>query len=47
MQQTPLVEHITSNWGVVVGLVLTEGTLRWSELKRRTNGASGKMLIQT
>lgn len=32
---------------MVVLLVLTEGTLRWSELKRRTNGASEKMLIQT
>jgi len=43
-----LVEHITSKWGVVVLLLLSsEGTLRWSELKRRTNGASEKMLIQT
>lgn len=42
-----LVEHVTSKWGVVVLLVLTEGTLRWSELKRRTDGASEKMLIQT
>ena len=42
-----LVEHITSKWGVVVLLLLAEGTLRWSELKRRTNGASEKMLIQT
>ena len=42
-----LVEHVTSKWGVVVLLLLTDGTLRWSELKRRTNGASEKMLIQT
>jgi DNA-binding HxlR family transcriptional regulator len=42
-----LVEHVTSKCGVVVLLVLTEGTLRWGELKRRTNGASEKMLIQT
>jgi DNA-binding HxlR family transcriptional regulator len=42
-----LVEHVTSKWGVVVLLVLTEGTLRWSDLKRRAQGASEKMLIQT
>ena len=42
-----LVEHMTSKWGVVVLLLLTERTLRWSELKRSTNGASEKMLIQT
>src|SRR4051812_4546691 len=42
-----LVEHVTSKWGVLVLLVLDEGTLRWSELKRQLPGVSEKMLIQT
>jgi DNA-binding HxlR family transcriptional regulator len=42
-----LVEHVTSKWGVLVLLVLREGTLRWSELKRQIPGVSEKMLIQT
>ncbi len=42
-----LVEHVTSKWGVLVLLILTEGTLRWGELKRRIDGVSEKMLIQT
>lgn len=42
-----MLEHVTSKWGVLVLLVLTEGTLRWSDLKRRIDGVSEKMLIQT
>jgi DNA-binding HxlR family transcriptional regulator len=42
-----LVEHVTSKWGVLVLLVLRDGTLRWSELKRQILGVSEKMLIQT
>jgi DNA-binding HxlR family transcriptional regulator len=42
-----LLEHVTSKWGVLVLLVLTEGTQRWSDLKRRIDGVSEKMLIQT
>ena len=42
-----LLEHVTSKWGVLVLLILTEGTLRWSDLKRRIEGVSEKMLIQT
>jgi DNA-binding HxlR family transcriptional regulator len=42
-----LLEHVTSKWGVLVLLTLTEGTQRWSDLKRRIEGVSEKMLIQT
>lgn len=42
-----LLEHVTSKWGVLVLLILSEGTQRWSELKRRIDGVSEKMLIQT
>ena len=41
-------EHITSKWGVLVLLALAEGQpLRWSELRRRVDGVSEKMLAQT
>jgi len=40
-------EHVTSKWGVLVLVTLAEGTLRWSALKRRIDGVSEKMLIQT
>lgn len=43
-----VLDHITSKWGVLVLLALYEsGTLRWSELRRRTQGVSEKMLAQT
>ncbi len=43
-----MLDHVTSKWGVLVLLALSEaGTLRWSEVRRRTEGVSEKMLAQT
>ena len=42
-----LLDHITSKWGVLILLALSEGGQRWSELRRRTEGVSEKMLAQT
>jgi DNA-binding HxlR family transcriptional regulator len=43
-----VLDHVTSKWGVLVLLALAEAeTLRWSELRRRTQGVSEKMLAQT
>jgi len=38
---------VTSTWGVLVLAALTEGSLRWSELRRAVQGVSEKMLAQT
>ncbi|MET1064188.1 MAG: helix-turn-helix domain-containing protein, partial [Arthrobacter sp.] len=40
-------DHITSKWGVLILLALSEGGQRWSELRRRAEGVSEKMLAQT
>lgn len=42
-----ILRHVTSLWGVLVFIALREGTLRFSELRRRTDGISEKMLAQT
>jgi DNA-binding HxlR family transcriptional regulator len=43
-----VLEHVTSKWGTLVLLVLAEGEpVRWSELRRRAQGVSEKMLAQT
>jgi DNA-binding HxlR family transcriptional regulator len=42
-----VLDHVTSRWGVLVLVALQEGTLRFSELKRRVAGVSEKMLSQT
>jgi DNA-binding HxlR family transcriptional regulator len=43
-----LLEHVTSKWGVLILLCLSDGRpLRWSELRRRVEGVSEKMLAQT
>jgi DNA-binding HxlR family transcriptional regulator len=43
-----VLDHVTSKWGVLVLLALSEGEpLRWSELRRRAQGVSEKMLAQT
>ncbi|PUA81003.1 winged helix-turn-helix transcriptional regulator [Nocardioides currus] len=43
-----LLDHVMSKWGVLVLLSLSEGEpLRWSELRRRAEGVSEKMLAQT
>lgn len=39
--------RMTSRWGVLVLLVLGEGTHRFSQLRRRIGGVSERMLSQT
>lgn len=39
--------HITSRWGVLVLVVLLDGTHRFSQLRRAVGGVSEKMLAQT
>jgi DNA-binding HxlR family transcriptional regulator len=42
-----VLDHITSKWGVLILVALSEGEQRWSELRRRAEGISEKMLAQT
>jgi len=42
-----VLKHVTSQWGVLVLLVLLEGTQRFSEIRKKVNGVSEKMLAQT
>lgn len=42
-----VLDHITSKWGVLILLALSEGEQRWSALRRRAEGISEKMLAQT
>lgn len=42
-----LLEHVTSKWGFLLLIALAEGDQRWSELRRRADGISEKMLAQT
>jgi DNA-binding HxlR family transcriptional regulator len=42
-----LLDHVTSKWGVLVLVALSQGSLRWGELRRRVEGVSEKMLAQT
>jgi DNA-binding HxlR family transcriptional regulator len=42
-----VLDHVTSKWGVLVLVALTDRTLRWSELRRVVQGVSEKMLAQT
>ncbi len=39
--------HLTSRWGLLVMLVLGQGTKRFSELRREVQGISERMLAQT
>jgi DNA-binding HxlR family transcriptional regulator len=39
--------HLTSRWGVLVMVVLLDGTHRFSQLRREVGGVSEKMLAQT
>jgi len=40
-------KHVTSRWGVLLLVGLLSGTHRFSELRRKVNGISEKMLAQT
>ena len=42
-----VLKHVTSRWGVLLFIVLRDGTHRFSELRRKINGISEKMLAQT
>ena len=42
-----ILRHITSRWGLLVLIALSEETLRFSELRRNVGGISEKMLAQT
>ena len=43
----PVLEHVTSRWGVLVLAALLERSYRFSELRRQVGGVSEKMLAQT
>lgn len=42
-----VLKHMTSRWGVLVLIALSQGTHRFSELRRKVGGVSEKMLAQT
>ncbi len=42
-----ILEHVTSKWTVLILKSLSEGVLRFSELRKRIEGVSEKMLAQT
>lgn len=42
-----VLEHVTSKWGLLILIALSEGEQRWSDLRRRADGISEKMLAQT
>jgi DNA-binding HxlR family transcriptional regulator len=42
-----VLEHVTSRWGFLVLILLLKGTHRFSELRRKVEGMSEKMLTQT
>lgn len=42
-----VLNHVTSTWGVLVLVALSQSELRWGELRRTVQGISEKMLAQT
>lgn len=42
-----ILQHLTSRWAVLVMIALSDGRLRFSQLKRRIGGISERMLAQT
>lgn len=42
-----VLDHVSSKWGLLILVALSEGPQRWSELRRRAEGISEKMLAQT
>ncbi len=42
-----IMKHVTPSWGVLVLIALQDGTLRFSELRRKVAGVSERMLAQT
>ena len=42
-----VLDHVTSKWGVLVIIALSQESLRWGELRRTIEGISEKMLAST
>ncbi|MET0989440.1 MAG: helix-turn-helix domain-containing protein [Glaciihabitans sp.] len=42
-----VLDHVTSKWGVLILVALSQRSLRWGELRRVVDGISEKMLAQT
>lgn len=42
-----VLKHVTSRWGVLILVALLAGTQRFSDLRRKVNGVSERMLAQT
>ncbi|MGD8910203.1 MAG: helix-turn-helix domain-containing protein [Chromatiales bacterium] len=42
-----VLSHVTSRWGVLILVALLQGTYRFSELRRKVDGVSERMLAQT
>ncbi|MBF9066625.1 winged helix-turn-helix transcriptional regulator [Streptacidiphilus fuscans] len=42
-----LLDHVTSRWGVLVLVALSDGTMRWCEIRRWVKGITEKMLAST
>jgi DNA-binding HxlR family transcriptional regulator len=42
-----VLKHVTSRWGVLVLVILSDGMHRFSDLRRKIGGVSEKMLAQT
>ncbi|MDX5629416.1 MULTISPECIES: helix-turn-helix domain-containing protein [unclassified Brenneria] len=42
-----VLNHVTSRWGVLILVALLDGTHRFSQLRRRIDGVSERMLAQT
>jgi DNA-binding HxlR family transcriptional regulator len=42
-----VLDHVTSKWGVLVLVALSQESLRWGELRRTIEGISEKMLAST
>lgn len=43
----PVLQHLTSRWGVLVMLALSTGPHRFAQLRRAVGGVSERMLSQT
>ena len=42
-----VLDHVTSKWGVLLLVALSESSRRWGELRKDVEGISEKMLAQT
>ncbi|WP_165090747.1 winged helix-turn-helix transcriptional regulator [Neisseria yangbaofengii] len=42
-----ILQHLTSRWGVLIMVVLRDGTKRFSEIRNAIDGVSERMLTQT